>query len=656
MARVEKQEHLIREMAFILFAQKDAILRTGMVVFVIVLAIAFFWPPSYSAEGSFLVKGKKTERNPESLESTILRVTPITKEDLNSEAQIFTSEAVIKNTILTLRESRNLFIPKPEGPTLGQRLGTWLKHLGLGGETEVLDPEMTEQDPILAAQIRRIKGAVSIKVVPSSRVISINLRWNNPERARLILSTLMDSYLEHRRELFAPEQVKGFFSRQVVNYSEGLERKKSDLLKLIQAEKAPDPAMEIENNLLLKKGFQEDLNILEKTMIETGEASAHLLEVLDKDEIQIFSFVDNEAIREMGAKVRELVLERSRLHRIFHPNSVQFKGIEEELEEAYTALKEEVNRLRAKKESTLRTLRAQVTLLRQKIDEIDKRNMVLKQLQVDLETINRESELLSFSFQTFYKRREEANISMPGEKGGLNSQVVILTRARASTSPVFPNKRILIPFGFIVSLLVGFSIGFMNEFFDHTFKRPEDSARFAGLKLIFSIPDHSPQETSADDRKRRPAITVTGKRKGATMAGFAYLALVPLALFSPHPGGFTPTDPDRFDSSTREERDTGIHSLIMRNYPVTAVPSVGKEPGEGSLNGSGRYERLVERVARETVDATAEALLAAIPDDEIDIINNDPTVGEPWEIYRLMLKQIPIDTISQYPASGMIDP
>jgi capsular polysaccharide biosynthesis protein len=56
-------------------------------------------------------------------------------------------------------------------------------------------------------------------------------------------------------------------------------------------------------------------------------------------------------------------------------------------------------------------------------------------------------------------------------------------------SPVFPNKKTFIPIGFIVGILLGFTIGFLREFFDHTFKRPEDVDNYLGLPTILSIPE-----------------------------------------------------------------------------------------------------------------------------------------------------------------------
>ena len=52
----------------------------------------------------------------------------------------------------------------------------------------------------------------------------------------------------------------------------------------------------------------------------------------------------------------------------------------------------------------------------------------------------------------------------------------------------FPGMEVIIPLGILIGFITGLSLGFLREFFDHTFKKPSDVENFIGLPVIFSIP------------------------------------------------------------------------------------------------------------------------------------------------------------------------
>ena len=151
-----KSENYLREYAYIFFAQTKVILSVALIIFVLSAAVAFLWPATWAATGSFLVKGR-TDKNVTDLEEAKRLLDRTRKEDLFSEAAILTSNDVI---ILAVNE-----------------LNAGEKYSGL---------KLTPSN---------IKPRIKAEVLPSSNVIEITLSWSTPKEAEIILDALMNNYL-----------------------------------------------------------------------------------------------------------------------------------------------------------------------------------------------------------------------------------------------------------------------------------------------------------------------------------------------------------------------------------------------------------------------------------------------------------------------------
>ena len=103
------------------------------------------------------------------------------------------------------------------------------------------------------------------------------------------------------------------------------------------------------------------------------------------------------------------------------------------------------------------------------------------------DSVFREAELISHSYDTFAKRAEEAKINDSIARSRLAGDVSILSRGIGSAELVFPRKTPTLFMGVIVALIAGLSVGFLAEFFDHTVRRPEDVQKNTGLEVLCSF-------------------------------------------------------------------------------------------------------------------------------------------------------------------------
>ena len=455
--KMEHTEEYLREIVIIFFAQKKIIMRTTAIISICAILIAFFWPPTYDVVASILIKGKKLEKSPSALETTELRISELSREDLLSEMEIFRSHDVIENTIRYLKAKK----------------------------LKVFDRQLTEDT--IKKWANEIRNNLKTEIIPKTNIIEITLLNNDPPKALIVLKNLINQYIHYRSVIFNPRQAESFFNQQVQKFDDDIRRKEQKLIKLAEKTSTSDPLKGIESNLILKKELETQLNLKWNQLIEKKGYVESLEKALGSNELQFFSFIDNLSINGFSEKVQALIIERGNLLRIFHPDSKKIRRIQEQIDETNSLLKLDVAAYLRDQKQKLWILKDTIKSLEERLKALSARDIEIYSQYILSERIHGEMELLRNSYDTFFKRWEEAKIN---SKLGVDNffSISIIDKPFFSGSPVFPNKKKVIPIGIIVGFITGCSFGFLIEFLDNTFKKPEDVQKYAGLPTIFSIP------------------------------------------------------------------------------------------------------------------------------------------------------------------------
>ena len=451
-----KTEDYVREVITIFFIQKRIIMTTFLLFVAVTMAMAFFWPPTYAVEGSILVKGKKLEKSPEALEDAELKMVELSKKDISSEMEIISSHDVIGRTIDALRGTGEAFTEQPA------------------------------TDKVKKQIISSLQGSLETRILSDSNIIKVQLAGKDPVLSLTILNELMNQYMQYRSQVFNPGLTVTFYEDQAQKFNSGLEGMEQKSIRMARTYRSPDPAKEIDNNLLLKKQLEQQLDDVRNRWIEKEMYVDHLERTLESDEVQFFSFIGNPSITLLGEKLQTLIIERGNILRVYHADSEKVGAIDEQIGDTYARLKFEVSAFAETQLNEAEILGDQISTLENRLRELSSRNIELHTYLVEKQRVQREMELLRHSYDTFSKRVEEARINTGAAAGRLFS-ISILSEPFFSGEPVFPRKGTFIPVGLFVGFLTACSLGFLVEYFDHTFKRPEDSAKFVGVQTIFTI-------------------------------------------------------------------------------------------------------------------------------------------------------------------------
>ena len=421
------------------------------------LCIAFFYPPTYSAEGSVLIKGRKISVAPQSLETPDVRALEVRNQDLKSEIQIMTSNDVIKRTIEDLASQNKFFTSSDlEEITLNQH-------------------------------ITKIKDSITPEIVPESSVIRVVITDKSPEKALAILSSLFHEYVAYRSALYNPLNTQNLFDNLFEKSSTNLISEEQKMLDLAHRNNTSDPAKEIDNNLLIINQLQVQLDTLSNQRIELQKRIDFIGKSLKDKDMHFFSFIDNVTINRISERLHGLIIEKGTKERIYTSNSNVISRINEQIRATYADLKGEVTDYLGNLKADLESMKEQVDYTKTQISELSDRNMELLQQKLEMERIDRKTKLLNLSYEIFGKRLEESRIDLQSDATNLFS-ISVLSKPFTTGEPLFPQKKRVIILGFFLGFMTGCTLGFLNEFFDHTFKKPEDVRKIINVPTIFSIP------------------------------------------------------------------------------------------------------------------------------------------------------------------------
>ncbi len=437
-----------KELVETFFAHKGVVLASTILLLLGAAGIAFYWPPTFAASGSVLVRGISVQVSPQALGSAELKNLNVAKEDIATEVQILSSPDLLRKVVLG-----------DDGP-------------------------MTEEGQ---KQVARIRSSLQTEVVPTSNVIAVRLYDRDPAWAEKTLDEILRRYIVFRAEVFHPVGQESFLSTRADKYKAELTKVEDDLLRLSGESSVTLPEREITNNVDLVRDLKKQLGELRLEHIQLDREIRPLKQALAEDRRQYFAFLNLEAIDSIGSRLKDLQVEFSRLDRSFQPDSGKLQAVKSNVQGLADDLRYEVQRVLETRTVTLEGNLARQQELMEAIRAIEKRNVELDRHATEVTRLRREAALLTFSYDTFSKRAEEARINSAIAAANFSGEVSILSGAKNSAALIFPLKGMTIGIGLFVGLVTGCSLALLLEFFDHTLKRPGDVARFSQLPMICSI-------------------------------------------------------------------------------------------------------------------------------------------------------------------------
>jgi polysaccharide chain length determinant protein (PEP-CTERM system associated) len=141
----------------------------------------------------------------------------------------------------------------------------------------------------------------------------------------------------------------------------------------------------------------------------------------------------------------------------------------------------------ANAEAAVASLKTRVYEYQTRLSRLKDTMRQMPQVEAQYAQLNRDYEVNKKNYESLVARRESASISGDMESLGGIADFRLIDPPRASSSPVAPNRMLLLPLAFLASIGVGFAVCFIASQVRPTFSDARSLREYAGLPILGTI-------------------------------------------------------------------------------------------------------------------------------------------------------------------------
>jgi|GEM_PF-6483160 len=479
-----KTENHLRFFTLVLFYRLRFIVVSTLVVTAAAAVMCVLWPAEYETEGSILVKSKQLPENPGSaINPAAARTTlPPEDDDVALETRLITDVRLIAEALRSLKAD-GIYVDDRGSVIPLRAIAVLLRQL-FPSRADSASPLLSEEELIA----RDIKDKLKAVVFPGSRIIDIRLRLRDPAAAWKLLERMLDIYPQFRVGVFSDQSMYDFYTQQTNAYREDMARYRERLLKTLRENNVSHAAAELDaqmallNQMILElERHQNERAKIERRIEYLTRVQKRYAEAQQGMAVQLPPPVDYERPSDGGTETRSLMMSLYVELKRYSPGSAHYRDLLDRITAELASLIEYERDMRASLTALIERKQAQIARLKAQAAR-------LKEVQVELDGIETDAALAKRSYETFAARHEEIKI----EQGSAVPQlaaVQVLSRPSMPLEPAFPRPAVVIPLSVLTGLLLAFSLAWIQEYFDHTFKTPAQVESLLGVPVIGSLPE-----------------------------------------------------------------------------------------------------------------------------------------------------------------------
>ena len=370
-----------------------------------------------------------------------------------------------------------------------------LRSAALSGQTDLAN-DLSASDALTTGSLANMKpppelgaflGALSVKRVPTSRLLDVSFESTNPLLAAQTVNTHIKNFIEQnfQSRYEATTRASTWLTDQLNDWK-------------IRVEKSEDARItyERQNQIWALDGDKQNVTTqrladLNKELTEAQSERMRkqsLFEYAKAGEIDSVPQIrDNPAVQDLLRKRTEVNSQYTDALNQYGPNFPKVQRLQSQLKELDAAADKEKKGVLVRLESEYREVRQREDLLSQALEQQKAQVNQMSERMVQYSILKREAEANKALYDGLLTKLKEAGISA----GLRSSNIRVVDPAMVPTYPARPAKTRNIALSFLIGLVGGIGLALLREYMDNTVKSPDDVEALAHLPSLAVVPAFS---------------------------------------------------------------------------------------------------------------------------------------------------------------------
>lgn len=390
--------------------------------------------------------------------------------------------------------------------------GEVAERLGLDDDVAFLGLSEIEDPAELATALEQanagmaVQSRVTIQPIEDSHVVAIRARAGDPATAAAIANTTAEVYIERNigRRLESTDAAAEWLADQYEDLTTALTDSERALVQFRQDHDLI--AVDLGEHVSLTSRMEETSRQLAEARLDADRARSVVRQIdaalasgtlLEAD---IPAVVENELIQSLKAELYDIEAERIELSARYleaHPSMI---SVVEREDLARARLEREIQNVLGSYRQTAERADDIVRTLESRLRAVEGEVQQLGTHQVEYAALLREAEANRELFDLIERRLKEVELT----RNSQHNNVELLEAAVTPTTPVEPNKTLIVAAAGAAGVFFAVLLAFLLEATDSTVKNQESVERQFGLTFLGIVPQIKPS-LSARRTKRGPA-------------------------------------------------------------------------------------------------------------------------------------------------------
>ncbi len=388
-----------------------------------------------------------------------------------------------------------------------------------------VDPNAVNSDIRKVQLVRMFKGALSVEMIPGSRIVVVGYESTDPQLAARITNALVENYTDYnfRQKYDATRQAAGRMEQQLDELKAKVENSQRELQEY-QRKHAIVELGDKQNVIEQRLGqLSTDLTQAQNERIEKES----LYNQVKSNPERVAGLTHDESLQRLQDKLSEFRSQYVDAASQYGPNypkvlrlNKDIAEIESQITAARLSAVERYNNVFVAAKNREQLLAGAVAQQKEELGDFNK-------LLVEHNILKGEFETNQQLYQKLLEHLKDATVA-----AGLRStNIHVVDPALPPLGPIRPRTSLNIMIGFLVGLILGAMIAFVQEALDSSLKTPEDVEALISAPALAQIPARTEAKGRVPYGSNARHLEANGKTNGnGAASSIALLQTTPSAL------------------------------------------------------------------------------------------------------------------------------